>query len=83
MRINPKFSLIRYANEFPWKEGPKRDRLLEALRVPILEYPGFEADDVIGTIARRAEQAGVEVVIVSSDKDMMQLVGEQIGRAHV
>jgi DNA polymerase I len=49
-------------------------RVLEAMSIPILEYPGFEADDVIGTLARRAEQAGFEVVIVSSDKDMMQLV---------
>ncbi|HEV2446906.1 MAG TPA: DNA polymerase I, partial [Candidatus Sulfopaludibacter sp.] len=49
-------------------------RVLEAMRIPILAYPGFEADDVIGTIARRAEQAGFEVVIVSSDKDMLQLV---------
>ena len=49
-------------------------RILDALRVPILEYAGFEADDVIGAIARRAEQAGLQVVIVSSDKDMMQIV---------
>jgi DNA polymerase-1 len=53
-------------------------RVLEAMRIPILEYPGFEADDVIGTIARRAEQTGLEVVIVSSDKDMMQLVTDRI-----
>ena len=53
-------------------------RVLEAMRIPILEYPGFEADDVIGTLARRAEQAGFEVVIVSSDKDMMQLVTERV-----
>jgi DNA polymerase-1 len=50
-------------------------RLLEALRVPVLEAEGFEADDVIGSLARRAAQDGIEVVIVSSDKDMMQLVG--------
>ena len=49
-------------------------RLLEAMQIPVLEYPGFEADDVIGTLARRAEEAGCEVVIVSSDKDMLQLV---------
>src|ERR1700685_3972191 len=49
-------------------------RVIDAMRIPILEFPGFEADDVIGTIARRAEEAGVEVVIVSSDKDMPQLV---------
>jgi DNA polymerase I len=53
-------------------------RVLEAMRIPILQYPGFEADDVIGTLARRAEEAGCEVVIVSSDKDMLQLVTSHI-----
>src|SRR5712692_3985183 len=53
-------------------------RIIEAMRIPILEYPGFEADDVIGTISRRAEQAGFEVVIVSSDKDMLQLVTDRV-----
>src|SRR5690242_9576939 len=53
-------------------------RVLEAMRIPILEYRGFEADDVIGTIARRAEKDGIEVVIVSSDKDMLQLVSDKI-----
>ncbi|MGB7758197.1 MAG: DNA polymerase I [Bryobacteraceae bacterium] len=53
---------------------PHVRRLLEAMRIPVLEYPGYEADDVIGALARRAEAVGVEVVIVSSDKDMMQLV---------
>ena len=49
------------------------------MRIPILEYSGFEADDVIGTIARRAEEAGeVDVVIVSSDKDMLQLVTDRV-----
>jgi DNA polymerase-1 len=49
-------------------------RLLEAMRIPVLSYPGYEADDVIGAIARREAAAGVEVVIVSSDKDLLQLV---------
>ena len=54
-------------------------KILDALRVPILQYPGFEADDVIGTIARRAEESGnVDVVIVSSDKDMLQLVTDRV-----
>ena len=53
-------------------------RVLRAMNIPTLEYPGFEADDVIGTIARRAEHEGCEVVIVSSDKDMMQLVTERV-----
>ena len=59
--------------QIPWVR-----RVLEAMRIPILEYPGFEADDVIGTLARRAERDGMDVVIVSSDKDMMQLVTDQV-----
>ena len=57
---------------------PKVRRILEAMRIPILEYPGFEADDVIGTLAKRAEAAGMDVIIVSSDKDMLQLVDERV-----
>jgi DNA polymerase I len=53
-------------------------RVLAAMRIPILEYQGFEADDVIGTLAHRAEEAGFEVVIVSSDKDMLQLVTDRV-----
>ena len=53
---------------------PHIRRILDAMRIPILHYPGFEADDVIGTIARHAEASGFDVVIVSSDKDMLQLV---------
>jgi len=52
--------------------------LLHAMRIPILEYGGFEADDVIGTLSRKAVAAGFEVVIVSSDKDLLQLVGEHV-----
>lgn len=52
-------------------------RLLGAMRIPILEFEGFEADDVIGAIARRASES-IEVVIVSSDKDMLQLVNERV-----
>jgi DNA polymerase I len=57
---------------------PYVERLLEALRIPVLKSAGYEADDVIGTLARRAEQAGFEVVVVSSDKDLMQLVSEHV-----
>jgi len=53
-------------------------KTLEAMNIPILEYPKFEADDVIGTLARRGVEMGVEVVIVSSDKDMLQLVNDQV-----
>ena len=57
---------------------PQIRRILDAMRIPILQYPGFEADDVIGAIARRAERDGLQVVIVSSDKDMMQIVSERV-----
>lgn len=53
-------------------------RALEAYRVPILEAPGFEADDVIGTLARKAAEQDYSVFVVSSDKDMMQLVNDRV-----
>jgi len=53
-------------------------RALEAYRIPILEQPGFEADDVIGTLAHKANTSGYPVYVVSSDKDMLQLVGHGI-----
>ena len=53
-------------------------RLLEAYRIPILEMPGFEADDVIGTLARQAAERSHSVYVVSSDKDMLQLVNDRI-----
>ncbi len=53
-------------------------RALEAYRIPILEYPGFEADDVIGTLAHKAAAQSCSVYVVSSDKDMLQLVSDQI-----
>ncbi|MGD1070921.1 MAG: 5'-3' exonuclease H3TH domain-containing protein [Bryobacteraceae bacterium] len=53
-------------------------RLIEALRIPIVQYAGFEADDVIGTLSRQASEAGCDVVIVSSDKDMLQLVSDHV-----
>lgn len=53
-------------------------RTLEALRIPILEFPAYEADDVIGTISCSALANKLDVVIVSSDKDMLQLVNERV-----
>jgi len=52
-------------------------RALEAYRIPMIEASGFEADDVIGTLARQAADAGYSVFVVSSDKDMMQLVSQR------
>ena len=56
------------------RQIPYIRRALDALRIPILEAEGFEADDVIGTLARQAAEHQHEVFIVSGDKDMMQLV---------
>jgi len=61
---------------------PEIRRVCEAYRIPILEMPGYEADDVIGTIAKKAAAAGLETVIVTADKDMLQLVGPHIRVFH-
>jgi DNA polymerase I len=49
--------------------------LLEAFRIPLVTVPGYEADDVIGTLATRAAEGGLQAVIVSGDKDFYQLIG--------
>ena len=49
-----------------------------ALGVPVVTHAGFEADDVIGTLATQAVAAGLEVVVVTGDKDFFQLVGDRI-----
>jgi len=53
-------------------------RALHAYRIPILEMPGYEADDVIGTLARKAAEKSHPVYVVSSDKDMLQLVNDRV-----
>ena len=53
-------------------------RYCEAMRLPMLEYPGYEADDVIGALAKQAEKEDIDVYIVTSDKDLMQLVGGRV-----
>ncbi len=57
---------------------PYARRIVEAHRLASFEYAGEEADDVIATLAKRAAEAGLDVVIVSTDKDLMQLVGDHI-----
>ena len=53
-------------------------RVFEALRLPLLEVPGFEADDVLGTLVDRMRSEPVEMVLVTADKDMLQLVGSGV-----
>jgi DNA polymerase-1 len=52
--------------------------VIDALGVPRIEVPGAEADDIIGTLSRLAEEKGLEVVIISSDKDLYQLVSPKV-----
>lgn len=67
--------------EMPADLGPQIPyvrRLLEALHIQLLEFDGYEADDVIGAIACREQPKPLDVVIVSSDKDMLQLVNDRV-----
>ncbi len=60
------------------QQVPYIRRALEGYRIPILQLAKYEADDVIGTLARQAAADSYEVFVVSSDKDMLQLVDEKV-----
>jgi DNA polymerase I len=60
------------------QQVPYIRRALDAYRIPILELAGYEADDVIGTLARKAAARSYLVYVVSSDKDMLQLVNDRV-----
>src|ERR1700761_6248619 len=60
------------------QQQPYIRRALEAFRIPIVYYEGYEADDVIGTLSCQLSALGHHVYVVSSDKDMMQLVNENV-----
>ena len=75
------------ANRAPMPEDlrsqiPYIRQALEAYRIPILELSRYEADDVLGTLAGKAAAQGYDVVLVSADKDLMQLVGPGISLYH-
>jgi DNA polymerase-1 len=57
---------------------PLIPELAEALALPLVSRPGVEADDIIGTLSRRAAEEGFEVLLISGDKDLMQLVDERV-----
>ncbi|MBO9617935.1 MAG: DNA polymerase I [Niabella sp.] len=57
---------------------PDIKRIIKGFNVPVIEAPGFEADDIIGTLSKRAAEAGYEVYMVTSDKDYGQLVSDKI-----
>lgn len=57
---------------------PRIKEVVRAYRIPVLELEGYEADDIIATLSARWEKQGAEVVIVSGDKDLMQMVSERV-----
>ena len=60
------------------KAVPYIKRLLDAYRIPVIDYPGFEADDVIGTLARKASGEGFITYMMTPDKDFAQLVSDNV-----
>ena len=57
---------------------PRLKEVTEALGVALIELPGFEADDVMGTLAKQAERQGLDTYLVTGDKDLMQLVSPRV-----
>ena len=60
------------------EQVPLTKEVLEAMEIPVVTQAGIEADDILGTIGHEAEQAGFEVVIVSGDRDLLQLATEHV-----
>jgi DNA polymerase-1 len=60
------------------KAVPYIKRLIEAYKIPVIDYPGFEADDVIGTLARKASERGFTTYMMTPDKDFAQLVSDNV-----
>ncbi|MGD0753976.1 MAG: DNA polymerase I [Bacteroidales bacterium] len=60
------------------KAVPYIKKLIEAYKIPVIDYPGFEADDVIGTLARKASERGFTTYMMTPDKDFAQLVSDNV-----
>ncbi|MCB1052172.1 MAG: DNA polymerase I [Acidobacteria bacterium] len=82
----PSFRKELYAEYKANRDAPPEDllpqiplikELIGAFNIPIIQMPGYEADDIIGTLANKASAQGVQVVIASGDKDMLQLVKDE------
>ena len=55
------------------EQVPLMKEVLKAMGIPILTLPGYEADDILGTVAKRSQAAGVSVSVISGDRDLLQL----------
>lgn len=60
------------------EQVPLLKEILKAMNIPVLERPGYEADDILGTIAGEGEKEGFEVVILSGDRDLLQLATSHV-----
>lgn len=60
------------------EQVPLMKEMLTAMGVRIVELPGYEADDILGTLSHRAEEAGMEVSVISGDRDLLQLATEHV-----
>ena len=60
------------------EQVPLMKEVLKAMGIPILTLPGYEADDILGTVAKRSQTAGVSVSVISGDRDLLQLADERI-----
>lgn len=60
------------------EQVPLLKELLSACGIPVLTMEGYEADDILGTVARQCAEAGMEVILLSGDRDLLQLAGERI-----
>ena len=65
------------------EQVPLIKEVLASMGIPLLTKPGYEADDILGTVARRCAQEGADVSIVSGDRDLLQLADERIDRKSV
>lgn len=61
------------SDQIPWIK-----ELLRAFRIPLFEEPGFEADDILGTLTRQATRLGLTVILITGDKDLFQLLGPKV-----
>lgn len=60
------------------QQVPLMKEVLTAMGVPIVERAGYEADDIIGTLARRSEEQGLSVTVLSGDRDLLQLATDKV-----
>ncbi len=78
-RLDPQYKAHRVAMPDELRDQIARCRqIIEAFGIPIYEYEGYEADDILGTLARQASAMGLETYLVSLDSDIAQLVGDGI-----